>query len=249
MTRSRKRQQRRTETAETRRRAWLGQELQDGATAGLILDYVQLHHDLADQIRLAREAFCMPTRRLDADKVTEEYEPDRTVTSRVVPADWDDEEPHYITYVDDAGVQQRRPEAPDLNWEAAGREEIRAAERLRLGRLHSDYQTMLHGDLDGLPGWPLHPRLRAFLALEIADEQTTTLLWECLGVHRLLASAAKGGAEPLVKRRKAMEARWRYLIEAFERDLGLRPREKGRRNLRGRPSVEYVGDDGVRRFG
>ena len=244
-----KRQRRRAEQAEAARRAWVGQELGDRATAGLVCDYVQLHADLAEQIRLSREAFCMPTRHLDPNKVSEEYEPDRTVSGKVVPSGWAEEEPHYVTYRDANGTEHRRPEVPDLNWEAVGREEIRVAERLRLGRLEGDYQTLLHGDLAGVGGWPLHPRLRVYLAQQIHDDPTTALLWGCLGVHRLLASVAKGGAEPLVKKRKAMEARWRYLIEAFERDLGRRPRSGGRRNLRGRPAVEYVDETGVRRFG
>jgi len=244
-----KRQRRRAEHAEAARRAWVGQELGDRATAGLVLDYVALHYDLASQIRLAREAFCMPTRHLDPNKVSEEYEPDRTVSGKVVPAGWPEEEPHYVTYRDENGTEHRRPEVPDLNWEAVGREEIRAAERIRLGKLEGDYRTLRDSDLDGVPGWPLHPRLHSWLTLRVQDALTVDLLWGCLQAHKLLASMANGGAEPLVKKRKAMEARWRYLIEAFERDLGRRPPSKGRRNLRGRPAVEYVGPDDVRRFG
>jgi hypothetical protein len=244
-----KRQRRRAEHAEAVRRAWVSQELGDRATAGLALDYVTLHADLAAQIRLAREAFVMPVQQLDPNKVTEEYEPDRTVTSKVIPTEWGEEEPHYLTWRDADGIEHRRPEVPDLNWEAKGREEIRAAERIRLGKLEGDYRTLRDGDLAGVPGWPLHPRLHAWLTVQVQDALTVDLLWGCLGVHKLLASVAKGGAEPLVKKRKAMEARWRYLIECFEIDLGRRPRQRGRRDLRGRVAIQYLDEQGVRRFG
>jgi|GEM_PF-5165172 len=240
---TRKRQQHRAERADATRRAWVGQELGDRATAGLVLDYVQLHADLAEQIRLSREAFALPAANLQSAQYGTVHgtpEPDRAVAGKVIP-DWPDDQ-----IVNGEGWEQY---LPDQNWEAVKREEIRAAERLRLGRLEGDYQALLAGDLAGVPGWPLHPRLRAYLASQIHDDPTTALLWGCLGAHRLLASVAHGGAEPLVKRRKAMEARWRYLIEAFERDLGRRPPSKGRRNLRGRPAVEYVDETGVRRFG
>jgi hypothetical protein len=236
-----RRAQRRLDTHQAKRRTWLAQELGDGATAGLVLDYITLHAGLAEDIRLAREGFVMPVQHLDPNKVTQQYEPDRTVAAKVIPdlpdeQQWNGHGWHHTM--------------PDLNRDAVNREAIRTAERLRLSKLEGDYQNLLHGELAGVAGWPLHPRLHGWIGEQIHDDATTTLIWGCLQVHRLLTSViVMTREESLVKRRKAMEARWRYLIEAFERDLGRRPPERGRRNLRGKPVVEYVGPDNVRRFG
>jgi hypothetical protein len=238
-----RRSRRRADTDEAKRRAWLAQELEDGATAGLILNYVKLHADLAEQLQQAREAFALPASGIGGGSVGGSREPDRAV-ARCLP-DWPDE-----VMVNATSHGTRWPaELPDQNTEAVKLERIRTYDHIRLAKLAGDYDDLLRGDLDGVAGWPLHPRLHTWIGEQTHDPATTDLLWSCLQVHRLLASLAKGGTDHIVKRRKAMEARWRYLIEALERDMGRRPREKGRRNLRGRPVVEYVGEDDVRRFG